>query len=130
MLVFNATNAQIDPWLVCRRSSGRPSGIARWSRFNRSTWHPYFGGPRWSLRLRSCTAARVPHLVAGGFKKDLEALNDLTPHDERYARLVEYATVIQSLLGTSDPVSFEGATTRSQTSKLTPALRPACNRAC
>ena len=47
-------------------------------------------------------------MVAGGFKNDLAALNDLTPHDERYARLVEYTTIIQSLLRTADPVSFEG----------------------
>jgi alkanesulfonate monooxygenase SsuD/methylene tetrahydromethanopterin reductase-like flavin-dependent oxidoreductase (luciferase family) len=46
--------------------------------------------------------------VAGGFKNDLLALNDLTPHDERYARLLEYATVIQNLLRTGDPVSFFG----------------------
>ena len=38
------------------------------------------------------------NMVAGGFKNDLEALNDTTPHDQRYARLVEYTTIIMSLL--------------------------------
>ena len=31
------------------------------------------------------------NLVAGGFRKDLLALADETPHDERYERPVEYA---------------------------------------
>ena len=31
------------------------------------------------------------NMVAGGFKNDLAALNDDTPHDKRYQRLVEYA---------------------------------------
>src|SRR2546426_11956881 len=30
------------------------------------------------------------NMVAGGFKNDLVALNDTTPHDQRYDRLIEY----------------------------------------
>src|SRR5258706_1830920 len=61
-------------------------------------------------------------MVAGGFKNDLLALNDLTPHDERYARLLEYTTVIQSLLQTADPVSFGGRYYKVSNLKLTPPL--------
>ena len=60
--------------------------------------------------------------MARGFKNDLPALNDLTPHDERYARLLEYATVIQNLLRTGDPVSFEGRYYKVANLKLTPPL--------
>ena len=62
------------------------------------------------------------NMVAGGFKNDLEALNDPTPHDERYARLVEYTTVIQRLLGTTDAVTFDGRYYRTVNLKLTPPL--------
>src|SRR3989442_7840669 len=66
---------------------------------------------------------RIYHnMVAGGFKNDLAARNDLTPHDERYARLVEYTTIIQSLLRTADPVSFEGRYYKVTNLKLTPPL--------
>src|SRR5262249_35401848 len=64
------------------------------------------------------------NMVAGGFKNDLQALNDLTPHDERYARLMEYTTVIQSLLRTADPVGFEGRYYKVSNLKLTPPLPP------
>jgi len=47
------------------------------------------------------------NMVAGGFKNDLIALNDQTPHDARYARLVEYTTIIQRLTE-GKPVSYEG----------------------
>jgi alkanesulfonate monooxygenase len=62
------------------------------------------------------------NMVAGGFKNDLAALNDLTPHDERYARLVEYTTIIQRLLRTAGPVSFEGRYYTVSNLKLTPPL--------
>ncbi len=61
-------------------------------------------------------------MVAGGFKNDLTALNDLTPHDDRYVRLVEYAAIIQSLLLTTDAVSFEGRYYKVNNLKLTPPL--------
>lgn len=48
------------------------------------------------------------NMVAGGFKKDLEALNDPTPHDLRYKRLTEYTTIIKRLLQDTAPVTFEG----------------------
>src|SRR5207253_10279167 len=38
------------------------------------------------------------NMVAGGFTNDLAALNDHTPHDERYSRLGEYTVIIQGLL--------------------------------
>jgi alkanesulfonate monooxygenase len=49
------------------------------------------------------------NMVAGGFKNDLEALNDATPHDRRYARLVEYTTIVMRLLSSTLPFTHEGA---------------------
>ena len=48
------------------------------------------------------------NMIAGGFKTDLQALNDTTPHDERYDRLVEYSKIIQALLGSPDRISYDG----------------------
>jgi alkanesulfonate monooxygenase len=62
------------------------------------------------------------NLVAGGFKNDLAALGDATPHDERYARLAEYATIVKRLLAAPQAVSFEGRYYSVANLKLTPAL--------
>jgi alkanesulfonate monooxygenase len=64
------------------------------------------------------------NMVAGGFKNDLVALNDTTPHDERYTRLVEYTTIIKQLLSSPSPVTFEGKFYKVDNLKMTPPLAP------
>ena len=64
------------------------------------------------------------NMVAGGFKNDLEALNDKTPHDQRYARLIEYTTIIMELLTSPGPVDFQGEFHTVSKLKLTPPLPP------
>jgi alkanesulfonate monooxygenase len=64
------------------------------------------------------------NLVAGGFNNDLAALQDATPHDRRYDRLVEYATIVSRLLAAESPVSFEGEFYRVDRLKLAPPLAP------
>src|SRR5688572_20740191 len=62
------------------------------------------------------------NMVAGGFKNDLEALNDDTPHDQRYARLIEYTTIIMALLEGASPVSFAGEFHTVANLRLSPPL--------
>src|SRR5207244_4114000 len=64
------------------------------------------------------------NMVAGGFKNDLVALNDTTPHDRRYDRLIEYTRIIRDLLASSLPVSHEGEYYTVKNLKLTPPLAP------
>jgi alkanesulfonate monooxygenase len=62
------------------------------------------------------------NIVAGGFKNDLLALNDQTPHDERYDRAVEYTLIVKRLLETAEPVSFAGKYYEVENLRMTPAL--------
>ena len=64
------------------------------------------------------------NMVAGGFKNDLEALNDSTPHDRRYDRVVEYTNLIRLLLESDRAVSYDGEFYRVRQLKLAPALSP------
>jgi len=64
------------------------------------------------------------NMLAGGFKTDLVALGDETPHDERYARTVEYTLILKRLLASSGPVSFEGDYYRLSNAVLGPPLPP------
>src|SRR2546429_7162903 len=61
-------------------------------------------------------------MVDGGFKNDLVAFNDTTPHDKRYDRLIEYTLIIRELLGGS-AVSYDGTFCQVKNLKLTPSLR-------
>lgn len=64
------------------------------------------------------------NMVAGGFKNDLLALNDTTPHDKRYARLIEYTTIIKQLLASPAPVTSDGEFYKVDMLKMTPPLAP------
>jgi alkanesulfonate monooxygenase len=63
-------------------------------------------------------------MVAGGFKNDLVALNDATPHDRRYQRLIEYTRIIRELLEARGPVTFEGSFYSVTNLKLSPPIAP------
>ncbi|MGH9426186.1 MAG: LLM class flavin-dependent oxidoreductase, partial [Terriglobia bacterium] len=62
------------------------------------------------------------NMVAGGFKNDLAALNDTTPHDKRYDRLREYTLIIKQLMAGTSHVRFEGEYYKVDNLKLTPPL--------
>jgi alkanesulfonate monooxygenase len=62
------------------------------------------------------------NMVAGGFRNDLLALGDDTPHDARYERLLEYTTIITQLLAGGRPVTFHGRFYRVENLMLKPPL--------
>jgi alkanesulfonate monooxygenase len=64
------------------------------------------------------------NMVAGGFRNDLLALGDTTPHDERYERLIEYVAIIKALLADQGPVTHEGKHYRVRNLRMAPPLPP------
>ncbi len=121
MLVFT-DNAQLDPWLVSQIIIEATDHLCPLVAIQPVYMHPY-SVAKMITSLALLHGRRVYlNMVAGGFKNDLAALNDLTPHDDRYLRLVEYTTVIQKLLQSPDPVSFEGLYYKITNLKLTPPL--------
>jgi alkanesulfonate monooxygenase len=59
--------------------------------------------------------------VAGGFRNDLAALGDETPHDERYDRATEYVRLMLRLLA-GEVTTVEGRHYRATSLRMTPAL--------
>src|SRR5262249_36051940 len=62
------------------------------------------------------------NMIAGGFKNDLNALNDPTEHDRRYERLAEYTQVIKLLLANEHAVTHTGEFYQIRQLKLSPSL--------
>jgi len=117
-------NSLVDPWLVSQiivESTNRLSPLVA---IQPVYMHPY------SVAKMAASFGYLHHrriclnMVAGGFKNDLVALNDPTPHDKRYARLIEYAAVIHQLLSSSAPVTFHGEFYKIDQLKMTPSLPP------
>ena len=121
ILVFT-DNGQMEPWLVSQVIIEATERLCPLVAIQPAYMHPYSVAKMITSFAHLYGRRLYLNMVAGGFKNDLLALNDLTPHDERYARLLEYTTVIQSLLRTADPVSFEGRYYKVSNLKLTPPL--------
>ncbi|MGB5079762.1 MAG: LLM class flavin-dependent oxidoreductase [Burkholderiales bacterium] len=121
MLVFT-DNAQLDPWLVSQRVIEATERLCPLVAIQPVYMHPYSVAKMITSFAHLYGRRLYLNMVAGGFKNDLAALNDLTPHDDRYTRLVEYTNIILRLARSADPVSFDGRYFKVTNLKLTPAL--------
>src|SRR2546430_1232783 len=98
MLVFT-DNAQLDPWLVSQVIIEATERLCPLVAIQPVYMHPY-SVAKMVATLGFLHGRRIYlNMVAGGFKNDLEALDDPTPPDERYTRLVEDTALIMDLLG-------------------------------
>ena len=118
-------NSLVDPWLVSQTILQSTKKLCPLVATQPIYMHPY-SVAKMVATLGSLHGRRLwLNMVAGGFKNDLTALNDTTPHDKRYQRLVEYTLIVRRLLESSAPVSFEGEFYKVDKVKMTPALDPA-----
>ena len=124
MLIYT-DNRLVDPWLVAELVLQSTSRLSPLVAIQPVYMHPYtVANMVASLGLMYGRGVYL-NMVAGGFRNDLLAMNDTTPHDERYTRLIEYTHIIQELLARSSegrPLSFEGKFYSVNKLVLTPAL--------
>ena len=115
-------NGIVDPWLVAQVIIESTTSICPLVAVQPIYMHPY-SVAKMVTSLAFLHRRRVYlNMVAGGFKNDLTALNDRTPHDRRYDRLIEYTTLIKALLATDGPVDFNGEFYQVQKLTLKPRL--------
>jgi alkanesulfonate monooxygenase len=121
ILVY-ADNGVVDPWLVAQVIVESTTKLSPLVAVQPIYMHPY-SAAKMVASIGHLYGRRLSlNIVAGGFKNDLIALNDETPHDERYDRAVEYTLVLKSLLATPDPVSFAGTYYEVKNLRMTPPL--------
>lgn len=123
-ILIYSDNSLLDPWLVSQLILDSTDRLCPLLAVQPAYMHPYTVA-KMIASVGSLYGRRVfLNMVCGGFKKDLEALGDHTPHDRRYARLVEYTTIIRRLLAGEGPVSLEGEFYRVDKLRLSPPLPP------
>ena len=114
-------NSLLDPWLCTQLVIQSTRELVPLVAVQPVYMHPY-AVAKMIATLSFLYGRRIDlNLVAGGFKNDLTALCDDTPHDRRYDRLVEYATII-TRLAAGGPVSFAGDFHRVVNLTLTPRI--------
>jgi hypothetical protein len=101
-------NSTVDPWLLSQTIIQSTRALAPLVAVQPVYMHPYAVAKAVSTLAYFHGRRVCMNMVAGGFKNDLTALNDLTPHERRYDRLVEYTTIIKRLLAGDGPVTFTG----------------------
>ncbi len=117
-------NSIVDPWSVAHLILQNTKKLIPLLAVQPIYMHPY-----WVAKLIATLAHLYQrrvflNMLAGGFKNDLTALNDQTPHDERYARLIEYVTIIQRLLSAKGLTSYEGKYYSVRDLRIAPELPP------
>lgn len=123
ILVYS-DNSLVDPWLVSQIIIENTDNLCPLVAVQPIYMHPY-AVAKMVATFGFLYGRRVYlNMVAGGFKNDLTALNDTTPHDKRYARLVEYTTVIKQLLASTGLINYEGEFYKVENLKMTPPLAP------
>jgi alkanesulfonate monooxygenase len=121
ILVYS-DNRLVDPWLVSQIIVQNTEALCPLVAVQPVYVHPY-AVAKVVTSLGHMYGRRVYlNMVAGGFKNDLDALGDPTPHDRRYERLVEYTLLVKRLLAGAVPVTCEGTYYRAQNLRLTPPL--------
>lgn len=118
-------NSIVDPWLVAQLIVQSTQRLCPLVATQPAYMHPY-SVAKMVASLGHLHGRRLwLNMVAGGFKNDLAALDDNTPHDKRYQRLVEYTLIVKRLLAGADPVTFEGEFYKVRNLRMTPPLDPA-----
>jgi alkanesulfonate monooxygenase len=123
ILVYS-DNRLADPWLVSHIIIQNTARLCPLVAVQPVYMHPYAVAKMVASFGHLHRRRLYLNMVAGGFKNDLVALNDTTPHDKRYDRLLEYTLVIRELLAGSGAVSYEGVYYVVKNLKLTPPLPP------
>ena len=115
-------NGIADPWLVAQLIIQSTNALSPLVAVQPVYMTPY-AAAKMVATLGYLHGRRVDlNMVAGGFRRDLRSLADETAHDERYARLVEYAQVVRGLLTAEGPFTYEGDYYRVTNARLEPRL--------
>jgi alkanesulfonate monooxygenase len=114
-------NGLVDPWLVSQVMIESTERLCPLVAIQPVYMHPY-SAAKMVASLGFLHNRRVwLNVVAGGFKNDLAALGDETPHDERYDRATEYMQVMLRLLA-GEVTTLEGRYYRVKNLRMTPPV--------
>ncbi len=123
-ILIYSDNSLVDPWLAAQFIIERTDRLSPLVALQPVYMHP-FSAAKMVASLSYLYGRRISlNLIAGGFRNDLLALCDETPHDERYGRLTEYTLVLKGLLAQQRAFTFSGKYYKVNNLVLKPPLAP------
>lgn len=121
MLVYT-DNGIVDPWLVSQTIIENTAQLRPLVAVQPVYLHPYAAAKMVASLAFSHGRAVCLNMLAGGFTNDLAALGDDTPHDDRYARTVEYTQIMMALVRGAGPVTMTGRYYRVDKLRMVPPV--------
>jgi alkanesulfonate monooxygenase len=118
-------NSLVDPWQVSQVILSSTSNLAPLVALQPVYMHPYTAAKMVATFSYLHNRRVYLNMVAGGFRIDLFALGDMTEHDHRYDRLIEYATIMKGLFDEPGPLTFTGDYFTVKNLMLKPPIPPA-----
>ncbi len=123
-ILIYSDNSLIDPWLAAQFVIEQTSELSPLVAVQPAYMHP-FSAAKMVASLSFLYGRRISlNMIAGGFRNDLLALCDETPHDQRYSRLTEYTLILKGLLADERPLTFSGNYYKVKNLVLKPRLAP------
>ncbi|MBV8455073.1 MAG: LLM class flavin-dependent oxidoreductase, partial [Acetobacteraceae bacterium] len=107
MLIYT-DNSIVDPWLVAQVVLQETRRLCPLVAVQPVYMHPYTAAKMVASFGFLYGRRLYLNMLAGGFKNDLIALGDNTPHDDRYSRTIEYSLILRGLLEEDLPFSYHG----------------------
>ncbi len=114
-------NGIVDPWLVSQLILQSTERLAPLVAVQPAYMHPYWVAKQVATLAYLHGRRLYLNMLAGGFRTDLLALDDPTPHDERYERTIEYTQIISGLIA-GESVTHKGRHYSVSNLNLAPAL--------
>ena len=121
-LLVYSDNSLADPWATAQYLLANTERVVPMVAVQPAYMSPYTAARMISTLALLYGRGLDINLVTGGFGAHLRALDCRLDHDERYARLVEYASVMRSLLQARQPTSHAGRYYRFNAAGISPAL--------
>jgi len=121
MLIYT-DNGIVDPWHVAQLVLENTERLDPLVAIQPLYMHPYWVAKKIATLAHLYGRRVCLNMLAGGFRNDLLALGDDTPHDDRYTRTVEYTRIIRMLVDGEGPATFAGRYYSVTNLKLVPAV--------
>jgi alkanesulfonate monooxygenase len=123
-ILIYSDNSLVDTWLAAQFVIEQTNQLSPLVAVQPVYMHP-FSAAKMVASLSYLYGRRISlNMIAGGFRNDLLALCDETPHDQRYSRLIEYTLVLKGLLAEQRPFTFSGNYYKVKNLVLKPSLAP------
>ena len=108
VLLFEGNDTFVSPWVAAQETLARSSSVSPLVAVNPIYMHPFKAAKFVSSLTQIYGRQIYLNMITGTAVNYLESMSDSLTHDQRYLRVKEYIQVMQGLLKSPEPFSYEG----------------------